>query len=61
MFISLFELFPAFICAYNIASQVNSLFEVNVYIPSPSFTSLLPSSNGMSDNSTNSSLSIDSS
>ena len=45
-FFNLFELFPAFICANNIESLVNSLFGVKVFDPFLSFTSSLAPSNG---------------
>ena len=60
-------MFPAFICANNIGSLVNSLFGVNIFNHFPSFTSSSPlysgsmsdklstsSSDGLSDRSSSS-------
>ena len=55
-FFNLYELFLAFICANNIGSLVNNLFGVSIFNPFPSSSS--PSSGGMSDKSTDSSLSL---
>ena len=52
------ELFPAYICANNIASLVNNLFGVKIFNPFISFTSSSPFSGGMSDKYTGSSLSF---
>ena len=49
-FFSLYELFPAIICANDTGSLVNSLFGVKILIPFPS-TFLLPSKGGMGDTS----------
>ena len=38
-FFSFYELFPAFICANSAGSLVNSLFEVKIFTPFPSFPS----------------------
>ena len=35
-FFNLHELFPAFICAYNVESLVNSFFGLNIFNPVPS-------------------------
>ena len=43
------ELFPAFICAKNTGSLINSLFGVKVFHPFPSFTSSSLSSGGGMD------------
>ena len=47
------ELFPVFICASNIGSLVNNLFEVKVFsLFSSIASSSPPSSGGISDKST---------
>ena len=52
-------MFPAFTFANNIGSLVNSLFGVNIYNHAPSFiSSTSPSSDGISDRSTYSFLSL---
>ena len=49
-------MFPAFSCANNIESVVNSLFELKIFNPFPSFTfSLSPSSAVIGDKSVDSS------
>ena len=55
---NLHEMFLAFICANNIRSLVNYLFGVKSFNSFPSFTSSSPSSGGISDKSTDSSLSL---
>ena len=55
----LYELFTAFVCANNIGRLVNNLFGVKIFNPFPFFTSSSPSSGGMSDKSTDHSLSKD--
>ena len=45
---SLFE-FPAFVCANNIGSLVNSLFGFKIFSPYVSLTSSSPSSGSMED------------
>ena len=52
-FFSLYELFTAFTWGNDTRSLVNSLFEVKIFNPFPSFTSS-PSSSGMGSKSTNS-------
>ena len=50
-FFNFYKLFPAFICANDIGSLVNSLFRVNINNPFPSFnSSSWPYSSGMSVN-----------
>ena len=56
-FFNLWELFPASTCTYNMGSLVNSLFRVKSFNPFPSFTFSSSSSGGMSDKSTDPSLS----
>ena len=57
-FFNLLELFPAFICDNNTRRLVHSSLGVNMFNPFPSFTSSSPSIAGMSDKSTDSSLSL---
>ena len=60
--LNLYELFPAFICANNTGSLVNSLFGVNILNPFPPFTSCSsPSSGGIGCTWVDSSLSVNSS
>ena len=49
-FFSMYELFPAFICANNTGSVDNNLLGVKIFNPFPSFTSSSLSSGGMSSN-----------
>ena len=56
--LNLSELFLAFLCANNVPNLVNNLFGVKIFNLFPSFTcSSSPSRGGMSDKSTDSSLS----
>ena len=48
-FFNLYELFPAFICANNIGSLVNSLSEVKFFNPISCINSPVLSSSGVSD------------
>ena len=57
-FFNLYELFPAFICANNIASLVNNFFGVKIFNPFSFYTSSARSSGSISDKSTDSSLSF---
>ena len=57
----MYGFFPAFTCANDIGSLLNSLFGVKVFNIFPCFTSLSCSIGGMSDKSTDSTLSVDSS
>ena len=54
-FFDFYKLFPTFFCANNIESLVNNLFGVKIFNPFPSFTS---SGGGMSNKSTDCSLSL---
>ena len=51
-------MFLASICANKIGSLVNNLFGIKLFNPFPSFILLSSSSGGMSDKSTDSSLSL---
>ena len=57
----MYGFFPAFTCANDIGSLLNSSFGVKVFNIFPCFTSLSRSIGGMSDKSTDSTLSVDSS